>query len=340
MSQKNETPTSLGQRIKRALSLSVQKDETPGEIIPLAMARTRQFDAPRWLRWYSPGSALGYVTEETATWLRKGWRVPACAIEPKPAGKFVVPLREEMAAEPASVREQELLDEILRLRRKASEYHRRAQQAEAAGDTFMRQWERHSGPRGGSFGRALASAAYYHQRERAEQLQRELDDAREDDEAFADDSLDLAHEVIIDGLAKLLDPKPQTCFEAASATINYTAACEVVDRAMGQLASVRTAAVRDVLRERARQQKVEGWTLEHDDKHATGSMAVAAACYALEGRHRDINARNLWRWTGWGSIWFKPKDQRSNLIRAGALILAEIERLDRADANGDQEQRP
>lgn len=32
----------------------------------------------------------------------------------------------------------------------------------------------------------------------------------------------------------------------------------------------------------------------------------------------------------WGSSWWKPKDPRRDLVRAGALILAEIERIDRA----------
>ena len=31
----------------------------------------------------------------------------------------------------------------------------------------------------------------------------------------------------------------------------------------------------------------------------------------------------------WAAEWWKPKDCRRNLVRAGALILAEIERLDR-----------
>lgn len=36
-----------------------------------------------------------------------------------------------------------------------------------------------------------------------------------------------------------------------------------------------------------------------------------------------------WPWTGWATEWFKPKDDRYNLVRAAALLLAEIERLDR-----------
>lgn len=90
-------------------------------------------------------------------------------------------------------------------------------------------------------------------------------------------------------------------------------------------------AATDVLAERQRQVDVEGWTPEHDDQHSTGSMAYAAACYAtadMPGCRKWINV--IWEWTGWSRIaWWKPKDRRHNLVRAGALILAEIERLDR-----------
>ena len=96
-----------------------------------------------------------------------------------------------------------------------------------------------------------------------------------------------------------------------------------------------SAAMRDVAAERRRQIEVEGWTPEHDDKHRSGGMAVAAACYALAGTMPDRPLgeilTKLWVWTGWAISWWKPKDRRHNLIRAGALILAEIERLDRAE---------
>jgi hypothetical protein len=97
-----------------------------------------------------------------------------------------------------------------------------------------------------------------------------------------------------------------------------------------------TRALRDVAAERARQINAEGWTEEHDDRHDCGEMANAAACYALNaggsGEWRDSTIRNrLWPWC---AKWWKPKQPRRDLVRAGALILAEIERLDRATVPG------
>lgn len=88
-----------------------------------------------------------------------------------------------------------------------------------------------------------------------------------------------------------------------------------------------TTAARDVLAERQRQISAEGWTPEHDDAHSNGSLAMAAACYC-EPRHRFHNEPPT-DWP-WNKAWWKPCGRRRNLIKAGALILAEIERLDRA----------
>ncbi len=90
-------------------------------------------------------------------------------------------------------------------------------------------------------------------------------------------------------------------------------------------------AAHDVLAERRRQVEVEHWHPEHDDEHEAGELALAASCYAEQGpepygvTYPTIPARWPWEPDAW-----KPKDYRSNLVRAGALILAEIERLDRA----------
>ncbi|MFY3626070.1 hypothetical protein ACOTFH_05535 [Achromobacter xylosoxidans] len=91
----------------------------------------------------------------------------------------------------------------------------------------------------------------------------------------------------------------------------------------------RTAAARDVLAERQRQISVEGWTPEHDDLHTTGALATAAGCYAMFTlAYPPGDPVSFWPWS---PSWWKPSDQsRRNLVKAGALILAEIERLDRA----------
>ncbi len=105
-----------------------------------------------------------------------------------------------------------------------------------------------------------------------------------------------------------------------------------------------TQAATDVLAERKRQVEVEGWNATHDDEHDDHSMSVAAACYALANRPalevQTVKLRDLWQWTGWSIAWFKPKDRRRNLIRAAALLLAEIERLDRAGIAASPEQKP
>lgn len=92
------------------------------------------------------------------------------------------------------------------------------------------------------------------------------------------------------------------------------------------LSSAATQAARDVLAERWRQRSVEAWTAAHDDQYEDGSIAVAAACYALE----HPGWRGFTHSWPWADAWWKPKDRRRNLVKAGALILAEIERLDRA----------
>jgi hypothetical protein len=79
----------------------------------------------------------------------------------------------------------------------------------------------------------------------------------------------------------------------------------------------------DVLAERKRQVELEGWTPEHDDEHDKGEIA-AAAFTAVKSPH-DIN-NLVWPWS---LEWWRPSDRRRNLVKAAALILAEIERLDR-----------
>ena len=93
-----------------------------------------------------------------------------------------------------------------------------------------------------------------------------------------------------------------------------------------------------IIAERARQISVEGFTREHDDCHRGGALALAASCYARNAGLSDFQRDCLKtaritppNWP-WAAAWWKPRDRRTDLIRAGALLVAELERLDRADA--------
>ncbi|HFE8800305.1 TPA: hypothetical protein ACGA04_001602 [Pseudomonas aeruginosa] len=94
----------------------------------------------------------------------------------------------------------------------------------------------------------------------------------------------------------------------------------------------------DVQAERRRQVEAEGWTPQHDDEHADGQMAQAAGCYALHAGGigtdwpdgRQNGSALFWPWD---KDWWKPTTPRRDLVKACALALAEIERLDRVAAS-------
>lgn len=95
-------------------------------------------------------------------------------------------------------------------------------------------------------------------------------------------------------------------------------------------------AIADVAAERRRQIEAKGWTPEHDDEHdRDNALSRAAACYALAGLGANgpfwVNRLQVPQQV-WPYRWeWKPKDRRFNLVRAAALLVAEIERLDRAE---------
>jgi hypothetical protein len=79
-----------------------------------------------------------------------------------------------------------------------------------------------------------------------------------------------------------------------------------------------------------RQIEQEGWTPAHDDTHDEGELRDAAIAYALavDARTEVATIRDRWPWE---ASWWKPSaDPIRNLVKAGALIAAEIERLQRA----------
>lgn len=121
----------------------------------------------------------------------------------------------------------------------------------------------------------------------------------------------------------------------------------------------RSAAMLDVARERSRQVDEEGWTPSHDDAHQDRSLALAAACYAMFASVSDearastempasltVTGEAITGWSAWLEIWpwerrfWKPSDRRRDLVRAASLIVAEIERLDRAASSEEELHSP
>lgn len=93
--------------------------------------------------------------------------------------------------------------------------------------------------------------------------------------------------------------------------------------------------------ERQRQIEAEGWAPGHDAMHDGGELAVAAACYAVEGTYAETvighdladAGKDAWPWAGWDKR--KKHDRLRRLVIAGALIAAEIDReLRRASKHG------
>lgn len=102
-----------------------------------------------------------------------------------------------------------------------------------------------------------------------------------------------------------------------------------------------SAGVRLIHAERERQVGVKGWSLDHDDEHTRGELAWAAAAYAAAPDtvlrlysatgSREAVLRDVWPWS-------KVHDRRPapgctlaermrGLVKGGALLAAEIERL-------------
>ena len=95
-----------------------------------------------------------------------------------------------------------------------------------------------------------------------------------------------------------------------------------------------TIAIHDILEERVRQIEKENFSHHHDDKEEYNrSMAIVAGLYALAAggiSDRLSFFREVWP-RSWALHWWKPTTARHNLVKAGALIVAEIERLDRLE---------
>lgn len=111
--------------------------------------------------------------------------------------------------------------------------------------------------------------------------------------------------------------------------------------------------------ERQRQVVEESWTADRDDEHTDGELALAAVCYATpsallvaDKRANQIIYSDPWPWEDKWDKRLQYGERRVNpgnvvpdpstytdeenfdlLVKAGALIAAEIDRLHRAKEN-------
>lgn len=91
-----------------------------------------------------------------------------------------------------------------------------------------------------------------------------------------------------------------------------------------------------IAEERKRQIEVEGWTSEKDDLYTSGQLALAGATYAIPMFDRDdyggyVYSTDVPIMFPLSPEWWKPTpdDRIRELAKAGALIAAEIDRLQR-----------
>lgn len=108
-----------------------------------------------------------------------------------------------------------------------------------------------------------------------------------------------------------------------------------------QLSNSPSQAIVDVLNERQRQIEKEGYSTAKDDLYVSNELVRGGAGYVnhVVGRSWTYNKEmpevyqneevpEFWPWAD--NFW-KPKSPREDLVRAAALLIAEIERIDREE---------
>lgn len=83
--------------------------------------------------------------------------------------------------------------------------------------------------------------------------------------------------------------------------------------------------------ERRRQTEGLGFTPEKDMAYRSGELIDAALAYAEAAASLSDRCPSVWPWSE--NTW-KPKSPLENLVRAGALIAAEIDRLQNETERG------
>lgn len=100
------------------------------------------------------------------------------------------------------------------------------------------------------------------------------------------------------------------------------------------------AVMTEVLSERARQIVIKGHNRTADDRYDAGELVEAACSYALASNYATINGQDEFKGAPLGRdsdliIWpwnqeaWKPDTRRRMLVKAMALLVAEVERIER-----------
>lgn len=123
---------------------------------------------------------------------------------------------------------------------------------------------------------------------------------------------------LIDDVCHLLDTEgPKGTIESIKAE---------VQKLKGVYAEGIPQAWLDVIEERRRQRSVLGYTPSKDDAYIFDELPRAAVSYILYTYNKSKAVPPMWPWS---MDHWKPKTPRGNVVRAIALLIAEVERMDR-----------
>ena len=107
----------------------------------------------------------------------------------------------------------------------------------------------------------------------------------------------------------------------------------------GTLFSIAQAALTSIAEERDYQERMKGFTPARDDAYTDNQLIRAACAYAVHATHEAQSGCELTHtcvmgmWP-WSPATFSNCNRRRALVKAAALLVAEIERIDRANQLG------
>ncbi len=104
--------------------------------------------------------------------------------------------------------------------------------------------------------------------------------------------------------------------------------------AVGAFLNKHTPGMVGIVAERRRQIETESFDALNDDDYDRDELVGAALSYLWPHWFGEAKKRAPISWP-WEARWYKPKNRRRDLERAGALIAAELARMDRAEAGKD-----